>query len=470
MYSRKKGRFTKHFDFMLIDMVSICLALVLAYGFRHGFRSVYARDEYVRIGLIMLLIDIIVVFFRNSYKDVIRRGYLKEFGAAFTHFSIVMTGVLLYLFFTKQSDIFSRLTLFGTWLIGCILMYLFRIALKKWVRLRLLQNEKLISVLVVLSDKTADDTIQELKNRKYRDYQLTGAIVLGNHGLNGNVHGVPVVADETDFADYMKEHVVDELFVNVSDEFEKAQEIMDACLEMGITVHQNVLGFSNGTENKVVEEFAGYMVLTSSIKVASYRDIFLKRCMDIAGGLVGLLLTAVMFPFMAAAIKRKSPGPVLFKQERVGKNGRRIRIYKFRSMYMGAEDAKKALLENNEMQGLMFKMKEDPRIIPGVGEFIRKTSLDEFPQFWNVLKGDMSLVGTRPPTVEEYEQYDMHHLVRMSIKPGLTGLWQVSGRNEITDFEEVVKLDTKYIKDWSLNLDIKILIKTVSSMFSGSGE
>ena len=192
--------------------------------------------------------------------------------------------------------------------------------------------------------------------------------------------------------------------------------------------------------------------------------------MDIAGGFVGLMITAVLFPFVAIAIKTKSPGPVLFCQERIGKNGRKIRIYKFRSMYTDAEKRKQELMDQNEMQGYMFKIKEDPRIIPGVGEFIRKTSIDEFPQFWNVLKGDMSLVGTRPPTVEEYEQYDMHHLVRMSIKPGLTGLWQVSGRNEITDFEEVVKLDTKYIEEWSLNLDIKILMRTVGVMFQGGGE
>lgn len=470
MYSRKKGRFIKHLDFMLIDIISICLALILAYGFRHGFESVYARSEYTKIGLVMILLDILVVFFKNSYKDVIRRGYLKELGAAFTHFSLVMAGVLLYLFFTKQSEIFSRLTLLWTWLLGCILMYLFRISLKKWLRRRILQRENLVSVLVVLSQKTARETIEELQNRKYRDYQIIGAIVLGENDFSESINGVPIVADEKDFTEYIKEHVVDELFVNVSEQFQAAETIMDACIRMGITVHQNVLGFSNGAGSKVVEEFAGYMVLTSSIKVAAYRDLFLKRCLDIVGGLVGLTMTALMFPFVAVAIKWKSPGPILFCQERIGKNGRKIRIYKFRSMYTDAEKKKEALLEQNEMQGLMFKMKEDPRIIPGVGEFIRKTSIDEFPQFWNVLKGDMSLVGTRPPTVEEYEQYDMHHLVRMSIKPGLTGLWQVSGRNEITDFEEVVRLDTKYIEEWSLNLDIKIIMKTIAVMFQGSGE
>ena len=165
----------------------------------------------------------------------------------------------------------------------------------------------------------------------------------------------------------------------------------------------------------------------------------------------------------------KSPGPIFFSQYRVGKNGRKFKIYKFRSMYMDAEERKKELMKQNRVSdGLMFKMENDPRVIgsekgpgKGIGNFIRKTSLDEFPQFFNVLKGDMSLVGTRPPTVDEWEKYELHHRARLAIKPGLTGMWQVSGRSEITDFEEVVKLDTKYISEWSFMLDIKILFKTV---------
>ena len=220
----------------------------------------------------------------------------------------------------------------------------------------------------------------------------------------------------------------------------------------------------------MVEEFAGCTVLTSSIGIASYQALFVKRVMDILGGMVGMILTGILYLFIAPIMKRKSPGPIFFKQIRIGKNGRKFTMYKFRSMEINAEEEKAKLQQQNEMQGLMFKMKNDPRIVPGIGEFIRKTSLDEFPQFFNVLKGDMSLVGTRPPTVDEYERYDMHHLARMSIKPGLTGLWQVSGRNEITDFEEVVKLDTQYISEWSLNLDIKIIMKTVKTMFEKKGE
>ena len=210
------------------------------------------------------------------------------------------------------------------------------------------------------------------------------------------------------------------------------------------------------------------MVITSSISFADPRQLMLKRGMDILGGIVGIILTALITVIFAPIIYIQSPGPIFFSQERVGRNGRKFKIYKFRSMYPDAEERKKELMAQNKMQGLMFKMDNDPRIIP-IGHFMRKTSLDEFPQFFNVLKGDMSLVGTRPPTVDEWEKYDLHHRRRLAAKPGLTGMWQVSGRSSITDFEKVVSLDTQYITEWSLGLDIKILFKTVEVIFKGEG-
>ena len=193
---------------------------------------------------------------------------------------------------------------------------------------------------------------------------------------------------------------------------------------------------------------------------ASASALLVKRLMDIAGGLVGCIFTGIIFLFVAPMIYISSPGPIFFSQIRVGKNGKKFKMYKFRSMYMDAEERKKELMAQNQMDGLMFKMKDDPRITK-VGKFIRKTSIDEFPQFFNVLKGDMSLVGTRPPTLDEFMQYEEHHKRRLSLKPGITGMWQVSGRSEIQNFEDVVKLDLEYIDNWSIWLDIKILLQTV---------
>jgi exopolysaccharide biosynthesis polyprenyl glycosylphosphotransferase len=193
-------------------------------------------------------------------------------------------------------------------------------------------------------------------------------------------------------------------------------------------------------------------------------QILLKRAVDIAGGLMGVVILAIMYVPFALAIKLSSPGPVLFKQQRVGRNGRRFSIYKFRSMYLDAEGRRKELEQHNELSGPVFKMRDDPRVTP-VGRFLRRFSLDEWPQFINVLRGDMSLVGTRPPTPQEVEEYERWHHRRISIKPGLTGLWQVSGRNRVKEFDDIVRLDLQYIDTWSIQLDLSIMVMTVVAVF-----
>lgn len=203
--------------------------------------------------------------------------------------------------------------------------------------------------------------------------------------------------------------------------------------------------------------------------------------MDIFAGIVGCIITGIIFIFIGPIIYINSPGPIFFSQVRVGKNGKKFKMYKFRSMYLDAEERKKDLMEDNKIKdGKMFKLDFDPRVIgniiladgtkkKGIGDFIRRTSLDEFPQFYNVLKGEMSLIGTRPPTVDEWDKYELHHRARLAIKPGITGMWQVSGRSEITDFEEVVNLDMKYITQWSIGMDLKILLKTIISVLKKDG-
>jgi exopolysaccharide biosynthesis polyprenyl glycosylphosphotransferase len=193
-------------------------------------------------------------------------------------------------------------------------------------------------------------------------------------------------------------------------------------------------------------------------------QMLFKRMFDLVGGTFGLMILVVIYPFLALAIKLTSKGPVFFKQVRVGKNGKRFVIYKFRSMTMDAEKRKVELLDQNECDGAVFKIKDDPRVTL-VGRFMRKFSLDEIPQILNVIKGEMSLVGTRPPTPDEVAKYQKWHHRRISIRPGVTGLWQVSGRNKITNFDEIVKLDLKYIDNWSIWLDIKIIAKTLLVIF-----
>ncbi|TLS35186.1 sugar transferase [Pseudalkalibacillus caeni] len=190
----------------------------------------------------------------------------------------------------------------------------------------------------------------------------------------------------------------------------------------------------------------------------------MKRLMDIMGASIGLILLAPLLFIVAFFIKFEDPkGKVFFKQSRVGKNGEMFSMYKFRSMIMNAEKQLGSLMDKNETTGAMFKMKNDPRVTK-VGRFIRKTSIDELPQLWNVLKGDMSLVGPRPPLPREVEQYNEYHLQRLLVIPGCTGLWQVSGRSDI-GFEEMVELDLKYIKQRNIGFDILLIFKTVFVLF-----
>lgn len=189
-----------------------------------------------------------------------------------------------------------------------------------------------------------------------------------------------------------------------------------------------------------------------------------KRLLDIVGSLVGLVITAFLFIPIALAIKLNSPGPIFFGQTRLGWLGKPFTIWKFRSMYIDAEERKKELLALNQADGKIFKMDNDPRITP-VGRVLRKTSLDELPQFWNVLKGEMSLVGTRPPTPNEVDIYEVPEWQRLDVKPGMTGEWQVNGRSSIRNFEDIIKLDLRYQRNWSLAYDLKLIVKTIVVVF-----
>ena len=296
------------------------------------------------------------------------------------------------------------------------------------------------------------------------------------------IRGVKVVANIGNVVNYVCRQWVDEVFIDIPQDYDKLDSLVDKFVEMGVVVHTNIDSqHQKAGRNQIVETIGQYNVLTTSINFATPGQLFLKRLIDIIGGLFGCLATLVLCLILGPIIYIKSPGPIFFKQERIGKNGKKFKMYKFRSMYMDAEQRKQELMEDNIMSdGMMFKAEWDPRIIgskilpdgtkkKGIGNFIRDWSLDEFPQFINVLKGEMSLVGTRPPTVDEWEKYELHHRARLATKPGVTGMWQVSGRSKITDFEKVVELDTDYINQWSIGLDLKILLKTITVVFKKEG-
>lgn len=269
--------------------------------------------------------------------------------------------------------------------------------------------------------------------------------------------------------DILTAHSIDEVVFAVSgDRSVELGPHLAYCRKIGIPVR--ILPALWDAHNTIfsMEVCQGVPFLTMQANRFNASGLLYKRMLDILGGVVGTLLFLVMYPFVAIAIKLDSPGRVLFEQKRIGQHGRIFNLYKFRTMCADAEDRKAELLANNEMNGAIFKLHNDPRITR-VGRFLRKTSLDEFPQFLNVLKGEMSLVGTRPPTLEEVERYRPEHLKRISAKPGITGLWQVSGRNKITDFDQIVELDCRYLDHWRFSVDLKILMKTVFVVLQRKG-
>lgn len=274
-----------------------------------------------------------------------------------------------------------------------------------------------------------------------------------------------------DLETVIRDHQIDQVYLMDSHDVELSlvQASIDLCIRMGVTAKVIVNIFKRRRANSFVSTVGTYPIVTYHTVTLNTSAQIIKRVMDILGSLVGIILSSPIMIVTAIAIKIDSKGPVFFKQTRVGKNGRKFKMYKFRSMCDNADAMKKDLMDQNEVEGgKMFKMKDDPRITK-VGRFIRKTSIDELPQFFNILGGSMSLVGTRPPTLDEVAEYDASQWRRISIKPGLTGMWQVSGRSSITDFDEVVKLDTEYIDNWSIYLDISILVKTVLSVFKKDG-
>ncbi|MDO4338434.1 MAG: sugar transferase [Eubacteriales bacterium] len=482
MYKKQAQGWLKHWDFIFMDVICLQLAFIAAYFFRHGFTNPYSNPLYRNEAIALIFCQIAVAFFTQSFSNILKRGFYEEFTKSAKHVIIVMLLANGYLFLTQDASSYSRITFVITAIEYLILCYATRVLWKKYLISHGHGKSAKRSIVVVTVSDMAERVIQHIYSEPYQDFVITGLIFLDKDMTGETVNDVPVVAGEGTMVDNIRYEWVDEIFICVPSETPYPDKLIDKCIEMGLTVHLSLAKIENISGSKQhIEKIGEYTVLTTSINMASPKQLLYKRTLDVLGGLTGCLITAVLVIIIGPLIYIKSPGPIFFSQIRIGMNGKKFKIYKFRSMYMDAEERKKDLMEQNKMKdGFMFKLDYDPRIIgsekkdrngnpKGIGNFIRKTSIDEFPQFWNVLKGDMSLVGTRPPTVDEWEKYDLHHRGRMAFKPGITGMWQVSGRSDITDFEEVVRLDMEYIRNWSIGLDIKILFKTVLSVLKNDG-
>ena len=496
MYRKNSNDLIKHIDFIFIDIVCFLLALCLAFLLKFQRFDFYSDPLYLEMGILIVALTVTFAGLGTNYRGILLRGYLIEIRKTTQHVSLVLAAYLVFSFLTKRAELLSRELMLWFYVCSLILIYIGRCLWKKGV-IRIYRATQARKVVLMSDREGAERLLSEFRQRKFLDFTVVGIFLLeeassdketkgqqeeeshhkncaveGELNADEVIDGFPVVARTfREASDFIEKNIVDELiYIEPAGNTLYAQRILEMAEIMGLTLHMKVNQLERLAGEKTIEEMGGISFVSSCVKLVSFYDVAAKRLMDIAGSLVGLVLTALIGIVIVPMIFLADPGPVFFSQLRVGKNGRRFKMYKFRSMYRNAEEQKKQLMANNDMkQGQMFKMKDDPRVIGsgkdgkthGIGWFIRTYSLDELPQFWNVLKGDMSLVGTRPPTVEEWETYQTHHRIRMSIRPGMTGLWQISGRSNITDFEEVVRLDTEYIRNWSIWEDLKILLQTV---------
>lgn len=418
----------------------------------------------------ILVATVITAVFYNVKNDFISRGYFEEFRSVVCKSALFAAILAVYELLRRDAEGIQRGIYIVTVIVAIVIMYVSRLLVKAYLKSHN-ESKRASRVIMVTVKDRAKNTLSKIDEKDDWLRKIDGIVIMDENMTGQDINGVPVVADIHTMMKFIKNEIVDEVYIDVTDRIrERIKPMVMELEDMGVTVNLKleILDSYKDFDSKL-----GYIgavpVITFANRIYDWKGMLVKRCIDILGAIVGLIVMFIAMIFVGPAIMIESPGPIFFKQKRVGKNGRYFEIYKFRSMYMDAEERKKDLMAQNEMSGLMFKMKDDPRITK-VGKFIRKTSIDELPQFINVLKGDMSLVGTRPPTVAEFKQYEGHHKRRLSMKPGITGMWQAYGRKTVSDFEEIVKMDLNYIDNWSIMLDIKILFKTVQSVLTTGGQ
>ena len=449
----------------LYNITLACLQSVLVILLACILISISETDIVLNTVFVLFFLHFAAFYISGYGKDFFKRDQSVELVETIKYIIFYALLISFSSFFLKEKFVISRrgmiyfLSLYG------VLNYLLSFVVKRyWVHFsHNLKNSS--KILLITATSRTEKVLDRLLTANDVQGKLAAVCVLDKPEFS---HDKVVVVPREQLLSYATHEVVDEVFVNLPSEDYDIGAIISQFETMGIDVTVNLNAFDkNLGRNKQIHEMAGLNVVTFSTKFYKPSHVIAKRILDICGAIVGLIICGIVSIVLVPMI-RKDGGPAIFSQTRIGKNGRHFTFYKFRSMRIDAEAIKEQLMEQNTMQGGMFKMDNDPRITK-IGHIIRKTSLDELPQFWNVLIGDMSLVGTRPPTVDEYEKYTPEQKRRLSFKPGITGLWQISGRSEITNFDDVVKLDVAYIDGWTIWKDFEILLKTVKVVLMRDG-
>jgi exopolysaccharide biosynthesis polyprenyl glycosylphosphotransferase len=466
---------------LVLDVISVLLALWLAYVLRYdlelgGNIPFWAEEPFSTFAsatIAAMALTPVVFAVRGVYRLSNRGGMLDTAEAVIGGFTTAMAAVVMVAFFLRFQP--SRLVYLYAWVLGMLLMLVHRAVLTRIRRLLWRAGIGVDRVLIVGDGEAARRVMQALFSQPQLGYRLIGFASDTEGGDRMNVateQGTlvcPRLGTTDQVGDLVKRHRVDEVIIAPEGRWESTtSEIVARCREHVVRFRlvPDVVQYSQ--DRAALDQIAG--IPTIGISDASIRgwNAVIKRTIDIAASTAVLVVAAIPMLVIAYLIRRDSPGPVLFRQTRIGKNGRPFTMMKFRCMVEDAEEQRDALLKAAGVtDARMFKMVDDPRVTR-IGRKLRRLSLDELPQFIQVFRGDMSLIGPRPPLPEEVRQYETWHLQRLLVTPGLTGLWQINGRSRLT-FDEMVRLDLYYAENWSPWLDTKILLRTIPAVLAGRG-
>ena len=469
----------EHFNTLrkLLFTADLCL-VVLSFQI-----SLYVKAFYYKTGITHFTFDdfmlaAIVIWglvlwnHKGCYTFRLRTGF--EIMQASTSASLKASGLFLVYFFVMGYPNQSRIQVASFLILSLISLNLLRLTVNSLLRYYRKRGYNSQTVIIVGRGKKAKEFADKVIENVHWGFNITGFIDWkGSPKGTSKYHlssyrDIPYIGCLEDLPDIIKSQQVDWVVYAVENgHLRKVEKSVAICQEMGTRVAVLADFFPAKYAKERVDQFLEYpMLLFDTAPRANIAFIF-KCVIDRVVAAIGIILLSPLMFFVALAIKLSSKGPILFKQERCGLNGKKFSLYKFRTMVVDAEKLKANLLKRNEMDGPAFKIKNDPRITT-FGRWLRKTYIDELPQLFNVLRGDMSLVGPRPPLANEVKKYDLWQRRKLSVKPGLTCLWQVGGRNDIS-FEQWMKMDLEYIDNWSLWLDTKILARTIPAVLSGKG-
>lgn len=365
----------------------------------------------------------------------------------------------------------SRSLLVATTVTAFGLLLVKELSVRRWLNAWRKSGHSIRAAVLIGRDP---ELIEAIHDECEQDY-LLGVKLLGTISPvartsdSPSIHSLPVLGDVSNFKALLEQYTPD-IVIFFAHEL-KNQELTEclwSCEERGLEVWLKLAVLDRIIYRATINSIRGVSFISFRGGPSNPTSLFIKYALDRVVSAILLLLAAPLLLITALLVKFTSPGPIIFRQVRAGLNGRRFEVLKFRSMVIDAEEKKAQLQEQNEMSGPVFKVAKDPRITP-FGRFIRKTSIDELPQLWNVLRGDMSLVGPRPMDIKEVENIEGWHRRRLSMKPGITCIWQTAGRNSIKDFDDWAKLDLEYIDNWSLWLDLVLLLKTIPVVLFGRG-